>query len=132
VSQRIGRFLEMARSNADAAELLNAQGYEVIAASRAYYALFYVAIALLESRGLAYSKHSAVVAAYGKEFAKTRRLDPKFHQYLRSAFALRQKTDYTPEPACTRNDASEVISWAREFIDAATSYLGPLAAGTDV
>ena len=37
----------------------------VFAASRAYYAMFYAAEALLQSRGLAFSKHSAVHAAFG-------------------------------------------------------------------
>jgi len=34
---------------------------------------------LLLSKGLTFSSHSAVIAAYGKGFAKTGLLDPKFH-----------------------------------------------------
>jgi uncharacterized protein (UPF0332 family) len=46
--------------------------------SRAYYAMFYVAQALLLSEGLAYSKHSGVIAAFGEHFAKTGRVPAEF------------------------------------------------------
>jgi uncharacterized protein (UPF0332 family) len=54
----------------DAAQLLNAQGYANVAASRAYYAMFYAAQALLLERGFSFSSHSAVIAAFGREIAK--------------------------------------------------------------
>jgi uncharacterized protein (UPF0332 family) len=43
-----------------------------IAASRAYYAMFYIAEALLLKRGLAFSSHSVVIAAYGKSLRAPR------------------------------------------------------------
>jgi len=72
-------LLQKARDSLQAAELLKQGGYLGFAASRAYYTLFYVAEALLLDRGLSFSSHSAVIAAFGKEFAKTGVLDPKFH-----------------------------------------------------
>lgn len=36
------------------------------AVSRAYYAMFYAAQAVLLSRGLRFSKHAAVIAAFGQ------------------------------------------------------------------
>ena len=53
-----------------AAQLLNDQGFHDFATSRAYYAMFYVAEALLLGEGLTFSKHSAVIAAFGKSFVK--------------------------------------------------------------
>lgn len=63
-------LLQKARRNIRSAKLLLADGDFDTAVSRAYYAMFYVAEALLLSRGLAYSRHSAVIAAFGREFAK--------------------------------------------------------------
>ena len=83
---KIYDFFRKARYSLAAAELLTNEGYHDIAASRAYYAMFYVAEALLFSKGLAFSSHSAVIAAYGKEFARTGLLDPQHHQHLRDAF----------------------------------------------
>ncbi len=42
------------------------------AVSHFYYAMFYLAEALLLTKGLRFSKHSAVIAAFGEHFAKTK------------------------------------------------------------
>ena len=49
------------------------------AASRLYYAMFYIAEALLEKRGFAFSSHHAVIAAFGQHFSKSGELAPRFH-----------------------------------------------------
>jgi uncharacterized protein (UPF0332 family) len=48
------------------------------AAGRAYYAMFYVAEALLHERDLGSKKHGGVHALFGEHFAKTGIVDPKF------------------------------------------------------
>ena len=45
-------LLDKAHASVQAARLLNGEGYPDFAASRAYYAMFYAAEALLLSRGL--------------------------------------------------------------------------------
>jgi uncharacterized protein (UPF0332 family) len=55
------------------------------AASRAYYVMFDVAEALLLSRGLAFSSHSAVISAFGREFANTGAVPRECHRHLFSA-----------------------------------------------
>jgi uncharacterized protein (UPF0332 family) len=75
-------LVEKAKKNLEAVELLIQRNFLEIAASRIYYSMFYLAEALLQSRALSFSSHSAVIAAFGKEFSRTGVLDPKFHQYL--------------------------------------------------
>lgn len=48
------------------------EGYFDFAASRAYYAMFYVAEALLAVIGHSYSKHSAVISAFWQRICKNR------------------------------------------------------------
>jgi uncharacterized protein (UPF0332 family) len=67
MKQQIKVILDKAGSSLEASKLLARQGYLDFAASRAYYAMFYTAEALLLQRGLSFSSHSAVIAAYGKE-----------------------------------------------------------------
>ena len=55
-------LLGKARRNIRSARMLLADGDCDTAVSRAYFAMFYVAEALLLSKSLAYSKHSAVIA----------------------------------------------------------------------
>jgi uncharacterized protein (UPF0332 family) len=116
-------ILDKAVENLRAAELLVSQGFHEIAASRGYYALFYIAEALLLRRGLHFSSHSAVIAAYGKEFAKTGDLDPKFHQYLIKSQEIRQTSDYSYTETVSSISADQVLIWAREFLSAAESFL---------
>ncbi len=67
MTPEVRALLDKARASHEAATLLRREGYLDFAASRAYYALFYVAEALLLERGLSYSSHSAVIAAFGRE-----------------------------------------------------------------
>ena len=123
MSPEVAELLQKASRNIAAAERLARDGDLEIAISRAYYALFYVARALLIAEGESYSKHSTVIAMYGARFARTRRLDPRFHRYLLDAFDMRRDADYLLGFAATPENASAVIQWAREFLDAATSFL---------
>ena len=75
-------LLAKARQSLSAAKLMLDGEYPDYAASRAYYTMFYIAEAFLEGEGLSFSNHSAVISAFGREFARTGRVPVKFHQYL--------------------------------------------------
>ena len=116
-------ILKKAAQNLQAAELLINQGFHEIAISRGYYALFYTAEALLLRRGLHFSSHSAVIAAYGREFAKTGDLDQKFHQYMIKSQGVRLTSDYGYIEIVSPISAEQVLIWGHEFVLAAENYL---------
>jgi uncharacterized protein (UPF0332 family) len=101
-----------------AAELLQREGYLDFAASRLYYAMFYAAEALLLDHGLSFSSHSAVIAAFGREFAKTRVLDPRLHRYLLDAQDIRNLGDYGVGIGVTAEQIEQLRDWAQEFLEA--------------
>jgi len=75
-----------------AAKLLHqGEEYEVVILP-ACSAMFYVAEALLDEKGLALSKHSALHAAFGKELPKTGLLAAKYHRWPRQAFDDRRNS----------------------------------------
>jgi len=76
------KLLDKALDAIEAAELLVDMGKPDIGAGRAYYAMFYVAEALLNEKEMQFGKHSAVHAAHGEHFAKTKIFNPKFHRRL--------------------------------------------------
>lgn len=115
-------LFQRARESLKAALLLLREGLPNIAASRAYYAMFYIAEALLLQRGLVFSSHAAVIAAYGKEFARSKDLDPKFHRFLIASQNTRWIGDYGVEGNVSSEDASKTIEWAEEFIRVAEDY----------
>jgi uncharacterized protein (UPF0332 family) len=95
----------------------------VLPLSRAYYAMFYVAEALLAQMGQSYNSHSAVISAFGKEFAKSGRLDAKFHRCLIDAQDVRNIGDYGVRTDVPEQQAISVCEWADEFIYTAEKYL---------
>ena len=67
-------LVQKAERSIRGARVLMEDGLHEFAVSRAYYAMFYLAEALLLGEGLAFSKHAAVIAAFGQHFAKSGRL----------------------------------------------------------
>lgn len=115
-------LLKAERSFSAAGRLLEA-GDTDFATSRAYYGYFYVAEALLLSKGLSFSRHGQVVAQYGLHFAKNEVLDRRFHKLLDDAFSLRQLADYSTDPSLEPDDISELIDEGASFLHEARKYL---------
>ena len=116
-------LLEKAKRSQKVAAKLYKDGDMDFAASRAYYSLFYTAEALLLTRDMSFSSHSAVIAAFGKEFAKTGALHSKFHHYLMESQDRRNIGDYSIIADVTKEQVLEILAWAKEFIKAAETYL---------
>lgn len=116
-------LLEKAERYIHSAELLAKDGDLDSAASRLYYAMFYIAQALLEERGYTYSSHRALISAYGQYFAKTKELDPRFHRALLSAFSQRQLGDYAVYSGLRGEDVDVLLLDARDFLAAAQNLL---------
>jgi uncharacterized protein (UPF0332 family) len=119
----IEALITKAKESLAAAQLLIKDGYYDFAASRAYYAMFYVASALLAHLGQSYSSHASVISAFGREFAKTEKLDPKFHRWLIDAQDLRIIGDYGVGSHVPKEFAETVCDWAIQFTNAAEVLL---------
>jgi uncharacterized protein (UPF0332 family) len=117
-------LLGKAKESLEAARLLLSGGFPGFAASRAYYAMFYVAQAFLEGEGLAFSKHSAVIAAFGKYLVKSGKLPSEFHRYLLDALEARHEGDYAAVSSITIEAAREQLERASKFIHLAEGILG--------
>jgi uncharacterized protein (UPF0332 family) len=76
------------------AELLLRDGDYESSVSRSYYAMFYCAEATLLMRGLTFSSHRGVIAAFGEHFVKTGVFPREMGRDLNRAFEKRQLGDY--------------------------------------
>jgi uncharacterized protein (UPF0332 family) len=119
-------FLEKADRSLNTAERLLEAGDVDFAASRAYYAWFYVAESLLLTRGLRFTRHGQVNAQYGNLFARTGLLDPEFHRLLLRAFNLRQMADYWSQVEFPPAEVLELIQEGRRFLEAARGFIATL------
>ena len=119
------KLLDKAQDAIESAEALLNIAQAEFAVGRAYYSMFYVAEALLyDEFDLKLNQHGQVIAAYGKHFAKTKKLDPKYHRWLRDGFETRITGDYGVDTGVEEDVAANMINQARDFLLAAQAYLG--------
>jgi uncharacterized protein (UPF0332 family) len=109
-----------ARSNEsiEAARLLLQSGFPDFAASRAYYAVFYAATALLLQEGQEFSKHSGVIAAIHRQFIRSNKLPKEMGKTLNWLFELRSIADYGETQRVPTEDAELAIQSATSFVQA--------------
>ena len=122
-AEEIAANLERAEQSVQAARQLAAGGYYDFAASRAYYAAFYAATAILLSEGLELSKHSAVIASMHQRFVKTGKLSKEQGKTLNWLFELRSVGDYGGTAHVSRQQVEQAIQAAEEFLSAIKSLL---------
>lgn len=118
----VRKLLEKGRRSLAAAEQLYRNGDYDFAASRAYYAMFYLAEASLLAKGLAFSKHSQVISGFSQHLVKGGHLPRKLHQALYRAFEIRNRGDYAAEPFPAK-EAKATLDAAKEFVAALETHL---------
>ena len=114
--KEVQKLLEKAEHALEVAESLNKQRFSEDAASKIYYAMFYATQALLKSEGIEVVKHSAVESALGYSFAKTGRIDPKYHRMLINARKVREIVDYDLQEEIVKPTAALRLEDGKEFV----------------
>jgi len=114
--REVRSLIEKAHESLDAARLLLQQGYHDFAASRSYYGMFYAAEAVLLDKGLAFSKHAAVIAAFGQHLVATGEFPEDLHRHLLDAFDVRLAADYGAPGVVGEARAREVVDRAAGFV----------------
>ncbi|MBI5559950.1 MAG: HEPN domain-containing protein [Deltaproteobacteria bacterium] len=116
LAARAKRYLRSAKL------LIKDKDYES-AASRVYYAMFYITEALLLTRGLSFSSHKAVLSAFGEHFIKTGIFSRDLSKSLKRAFGKRQISDYEFTFVISEKEAKELLKEAENFIASVIEYL---------
>ena len=121
----ISSNLERAETNLQVSRELLDKGYYDVSASRAYYAAFYAASALLLSDGLDTSKHSGVIALIHQIFVKSGKLNKEQGRNLNWLFELRSVGDYGVTLHVVLDDAQRAVNTAEDFYGAVKALLAP-------
>lgn len=91
--------------------------------NRAYYAMFYAALALLQKIGKIPSKHIGVISLFDTEFVLKGLFSKEFSRNFHKAFELRQVSDYRVMERLTHLKAEETLTKANDFVKAIETYL---------
>lgn len=108
---------------ADARLLRTHNGSHLGVVNRAYYAMFYAVLALLQDRPTVPSKHSGVITLFDVDFVKQGIFPKEFSKNLHRAFDVRQESDYKAVTMVDESLADEVLVQAETFVQAIQAYL---------
>lgn len=123
VNRKLRLLMHKSEDEIGGVENLIGSGHYRMAISRCYFIVFYAASALLASHGLAFSKHSAVVSFFGKEFSAKDAQSKKMHGILLDLFELRNDADYKLSEDPKEKDARKQLALAIKFRDWVESQL---------
>ena len=116
-------LLVKAKRSLCASENLMENGDYDFSISRTYYSMFYCAEALLLTKDMKFSKHSAVISYFGREFVKSGLLSRELYDYLLKGFRERQIGDYETLNLPLIEDAEELAHDAKIFLETTEMYL---------
>lgn len=119
----IEEYLSLASEDLAAARDNLRLGHLRTAVSRAYYAMFYAATALLGSRGLWRSKHQGLIAAFGEFFVKPGLIERRYGRVLHDAFDARIDSDYGPHPDLNEASAEQLVTQSEDFVERIVHFL---------
>jgi len=124
------RFVEASLLRAEkalrSAKILEEDGELEDAVSRAYYAMFHAARAILFSKGVKAKTHRGTISLFGEKIVKEGVLRREFADMLRKALDLRQKSDYELYAELNEELVEEVIKNAGKFVEKIKELLEPL------
>ena len=115
-------LLEKANESLQAAKSLFDDGHYGFSASRSYYTMFYAAEAVLLHRDLQFSKHSAILSAFNKEFVKEGIFPASIFKSLQKGFELREEGDYGLIPV-EKEEGERIIEETQVFLQTMRDFL---------
>ena len=107
----------------DAKYLLDGNRSPQSVVNRAYYAMFYAVLALLQKTGKVPSKHTGVIGLFDTQFVAPGIVPKELSKNLHKAFELRQVSDYKVAQPLTREKAAAALANATRFVEAIRQHL---------
>ena len=91
--------------------------------SRCYYAMFFMAEAVLLTKSLTASSHKGVISLFGEHFVKTGTFGRDLGKALNDAYDRRLVGDYGVGFTVTKEEAEDLLETARNFVQKLKNYL---------
>ena len=108
--------IENAKEKIESAEILFKNSKFKDSVSRSYYAMFSAAKALLAIKGLNSTKHSGIISLFNQYFVKIKMVGKVYGRALANAKDIREESDYGDYVLVSKEEASEQLKKAKEFI----------------
>jgi uncharacterized protein (UPF0332 family) len=94
--------------------------------NRAYYAMFYAALALLQKIGKVPSKHTGVISLFDTEFVLKGIFPKELSKDFHKLFELRQVSDYKTSEDITALQADDTVKKAGVFVESVKKHIASM------
>ncbi|MBL7117943.1 MAG: HEPN domain-containing protein [Candidatus Syntrophoarchaeum sp.] len=121
--KEVESLIKRAMKYLKSARILLEEGDCESSVSRAYYAMFYSAEAMLLTKGLSFSSHGGVISAFGEHFVKTGIFSKEMGKELNRAFEKRQLGDYEYTFVISEDEAKEILEKGKDFVEKIVQHL---------
>lgn len=91
--------------------------------SRAYYAVFHAASAVLLAEGIKVRSHSGLKDMFGLHLVKTKKIGEQYGRIIKKLKDEREKGDYEGFTVFLEGDAERAVKEAEQFLKAMQQYL---------
>ncbi len=105
-----------------AEQALNIEDYDSCV-SRCYYAMFFLAEAVLLTKNLSASSHKGVISLFGEHFVKTKIFERNLGKALNDAYDKRLVGDYGVGFTVNEQEAKDLLETAQNFVKKLKIYL---------
>ena len=109
-------LMERAHEKLEVTKRLLEEGFYADAVSRAYYAMFYAARALLAERDLYPKTHRGVISQFGLIFVKAGQFDREIFDFFVRAQEDREEADYGVLVEIEEEEVKELLEGAEDFL----------------
>ncbi len=123
----IAEQMSAAEECLEEAKLLLSSGFYKGAASRAYYAMFHAAKAMLLARDISPRRHAGVLRILGVEFVNRGYLEETHAEAYKLAFDVRMDADYEGGIKINADLAWQIVYDAAEFLKGAKIVIEQIA-----
>lgn len=121
--KEIDSLIERSKKYLKSAEILLEAGDYESSVSRAYYAMFFSAQAMLLTKELSFSSHKSVISAFGEHFVKPGIVPNEMGRELHRAFEKRQIGDYEYRFVISKSEAVEILNNGCMFVEKVVQHL---------
>lgn len=115
--------LDMAADKLKSAKILLDERQYKDSIGRSYYAIFSSLRAVLAIEEKDFSKRSAVIVYFQKEYIKTGKFHIKYSKYIQQAFQIRNSCDYDDFYIASKEEAEEQYNRAEELLKEVKKFL---------
>ena len=123
LSKQLKAMICKSKDSMNVARDLHKQGHYNDAASKSYYAVFHALQAILLTKNMSFSKHSAVLSAFNKDFIYKGIFAQDFYTKIVRLFKDRQIGDYEYERAIDGESSKADVTDSEMIINAIEGYL---------